>query len=72
MTRRGKVTAEVNVLGGGTHTIDASADTHVVVGLRGETKLQGETLVYRDAAVLSDQVEIKSLGTFAHIIFKTA
>jgi environmental stress-induced protein Ves len=70
MTRRGKVTAEVEVLGGGIHNIDASADTHVIVGLRGETMVEGETIVYRDAAVLSGNVEVKSLGTFSHIIFK--
>ena len=72
MTRRGKVNASVRVVGGGRHQIDATSGTHVIVGLRGETTLEGEVLKYRDAAVLDENTEVNSLGTFAHITFTNA
>lgn len=69
MSRRNYFNAETRVLGPRTHKIDASSDTHILVGLRGETTVDGQTLGYRDAAIISGVVEVVSTGTFAHICF---
>lgn len=69
MSRRANFTSKTTVLGPRTHKINANKDTHILVGLRGETKVLGETLAYRDAAIITDSVDVTSTGTFAHIIF---
>ena len=67
MTRRNKFSSKTEVLGPRTHKLDASKNIHILVGLRGETTVEGEKLAYRDAAIVTGSVEINSTGSFAHI-----
>ena len=69
MSRRANFTSQTTVLGPRSHKIDASSNTNILVGLRGETNIAGEKLAYRDAAVVMGEVEVVSTGSFAHIIF---
>lgn len=70
MSRREFFTSETVVLGPRSHKIIANNDIHILVGLRGETTVEGEKLAYRDAAVITGGVEVVSTGTFAHITFR--
>lgn len=67
MTRRGKFTSKTEVLGGGTHQIDATNGVHIIVCLRGTTTVESEKLNYREAARLTGNHQVTSDGTFAHI-----
>ena len=69
MSRRANFTSQTAVLGPRSHRINAKDDTHILVGLRGETTIAGEKLAYRDAAVITGEVEVVSTGAFAHIVF---
>ena len=69
MSRRAHFNSETVVLGPRSHKIDASSNTHILVGLRGETTVEGQKLAYRDAAVITGIVDVVSTGTFAHICF---
>lgn len=71
MSRRANFTSKTVVLGPRSHKIDASKDTHILVGLRGETLVDGEKLAYRDAAIIEGVVDVTSTGSFAHIVFTT-
>ena len=68
MTRRGRFVADVQVLKAGTHTIDATSDVHILVGLAGDTTVNEEVLAYRDAAVVTDSHDVATTGVFAHIV----
>lgn len=69
MTRRNKFSSKTEVLGPRSHLVDATKDTHILVGLRGETTVDGEKLAYREAAIITGNVEVTSTGSFAHIVF---
>jgi environmental stress-induced protein Ves len=69
MSRRENFTSHTTVLGPRNHRIDATTETHILVGLRGHTRVENEVLSYRDAAIINGEFEIQSTGTFAHIVF---
>lgn len=70
MTRRGLIESWVEVLTEGSHDIDASRGTHVIVCLAGETEFDEEELEYRDAAILTGNPLVTTTGAFAHIQFQ--
>ena len=71
MTRRGKTDSHVEVFSAGEHVIDASADTHIIVALKGATTVEGTEMKLRDAAVITGSQTVKTTGTFAHIALKS-
>ena len=67
MTRRGRFHADVQVLAAGTHIVDATHDIHILVGLTGDTTVDSQVLVYRDAAVVTGVESVTTTGAFAHV-----
>ena len=67
MTRRTKTKSHVEMITAGSHTIDASSGVHILIGMTGESTVDGDALNYRAAAVITGTVAVETTGTIAHI-----
>lgn len=67
MTRRGRVTVELNLLRDSDVVVSPRDETHIIVVLRGTVQIEDSTLAYREAAVLNGTNLIRVSGAAAHI-----
>jgi environmental stress-induced protein Ves len=69
MSRRSKYSSTTKLIGPGAHKIDGSINTHILICITGQLQINNEKLNSRDGAKVTENVEVNSTGTFAHIEF---